>query len=244
MPADKNEPFMLVGGVLEVFAAVNFNRVDQYIAFTANPENIKQLYHCPNPENLLLLNIPAMNDDKGTVVLTDSLGARVDEVGYSDKMHYALLASTEGVSLERVNPDMASDKASSWQSASQLSGFATPAAKNSCYREFEEVGARVTIDPELFSPDGDGYHDVTYIRLKLAEPGWNATITIYDSKGREVRKLLNNALVDIDGEIVWNGLTNNNQLAEMGIYVVLVEMFHLNGEVLKEKKVVVVGGRL
>jgi len=30
----------------------------------------------------------------------------------------------------------------------------------------------------------------------------------------------------------------------MGIYVVLVEMFHLNGEVRKEKKVVVVGRRL
>ena len=216
----------------------------EYVAFTLSPENIKQLYHCAVPNNLIALNIPAMNDDQGTVVLTDSLDVRIDEVTYSDKMHYALLASTEGVSLERVNPEMPSDKASSWQSASQLSGFATPTAKNSCYREFEEVGSRVTIDPELFSPDGDGYHDVTYIRLKLPGAGWNATITIYDSKGREVRKLLSNALVDVDGEIVWDGLTNDNRLAEMGIYVVLVEMFHLSGETRKEKKIVVVGGRL
>ena len=216
----------------------------EYIAFTPNPENIKQLYSCPNPGNLLELDIPAMNDDQGTVVLTDTLGERVDEVTYNDKMHYPLLASTEGVSLERVNPAMPSDKQSSWLSASQLSGFATPAAKNSCYREFEETGSRVTIDPELFSPDSDGYHDVTYIRLNLPEPGWNATITIYDSKGREVRKLLNNALVDVNGEIVWDGLTNNNRLAEMGIYMVLVEMFHLKGETRKEKKVVVVGGKL
>ncbi|SDC96620.1 T9SS type B sorting domain-containing protein [Williamwhitmania taraxaci] len=216
----------------------------EYYAFSASPENINLHYTCPNKENLLQLTIPAMNDDQGTVVLTDTLGERVDEVTYTDKMHYALLASTEGVSLERVNPDMPSDKASSWQSASQLSGFATPTGKNSTYRDFEEVGSRVTIDPELFSPDGDGYHDVTYIRMKLPEPGWNATITIYDSKGHEVRKLLNNALIDVNGEIAWNGLTNDNQLAEMGIYVVLVEIFHLNGEVRKEKKVVVVGGRL
>ncbi len=216
----------------------------EYYAFTPDPESINQHYSCQNRNNLLQLSIPAMNDDQGTVVLTDTLRERVDEVTFTDKMHYPLLASTEGVSLERVNPEMPSDKASSWQSASQLSGFATPTAKNSCYRDFNEVGSRVTIDPELFSPDGDGYHDVTYIRLKLPEPGWNATITIYDSKGREVRKLLNNALIDVNGEIAWTGLTNDNQLADMGIYVVLVEMFHLSGEVRKEKKVVVVGGRL
>lgn len=235
-------------GALESFCHLSvFDRLilpNEYYAFASNPNIILPFYSCPNPENFLPASIPAMNDDKGIVVLTDTTGERVDEVSYSDQQHYPLLASTEGVSLERVNPNQPSGSPSNWQSAAQTAGFATPAARNSCFREFDANTKTITIDPEIFSPNSDGYNDVTHIRFNLSGTGWSATLTVYDSKGREVRKLLNNALMDVDGDIVWDGLNNANQAVGFGIYVVVMELFNLNGEVKKEKKAVVVAGNL
>ena len=185
-----------------------------------------------------------MNDDEGIVVLTDTLETRIDEVSYTDKQHYQLLASTEGVSLERVNPTLPPDKSSNWQSAAQTVGFATPVTKNSCFREFNATTSLLSIDPEIFSPNSDGYNDVAHIRFNLTEPGWSATVTVYNSRGREVCKLLNNALIDINADIVWNGLNNSNQQVSIGIYVIVAELFNLNGEYRKEKKAVVVAGKL
>jgi len=217
---------------------------NEYYAFASNPLLVLPYYSCPNPENFLSATIPSMNDDEGIVVLTDTLETRIDEVSYTDKQHYQLLASTEGVSLERVNPTLPPDKSSNWQSAAQTVGFATPVTKNSCFREFNATTSLLSIDPEIFSPNSDGYNDVAHIRFNLTEPGWSATVTVYNSRGREVCKLLNNALIDINADIVWNGLNNSNQQVSIGIYVIVAELFNLNGEYRKEKKAVVVAGKL
>ncbi|HUW05398.1 MAG TPA: lamin tail domain-containing protein [Williamwhitmania sp.] len=217
---------------------------NEYYAFSPSPSVVLPFYSCPKPENFFAASIPTMNDDAGTVVLTDTLGERIDEVTYSDKQHYKILASTEGVSLERVNPTLPPDEPSNWQSAAQTVGYATPVAKNSCFRKFDTNTSLLSIDPEIFSPNSDGYNDVTHIRFNLSTPGWSATITIYNSKGQEVRKLLNNGLVDVTGDVVWNGLNNSNQQVGIGIYVVVAELFNLNGEVKKQKKAVVVAGNL
>ena len=48
------------------------------------------------------------------------------------------------------------------------------------------------------------------------------------------------ALPGIDGVITWDGLDEKNQKAPVGIYVVFIEIFDLDGNVKQYKKSVVV----
>ncbi|PLX13788.1 MAG: hypothetical protein C0597_11145 [Marinilabiliales bacterium] len=158
-------------------------------------------------------------------------------------MDFDLLATTEGVSLERINYDRETDDKTNWHSASELVGFATPGYENSQFKELQDFDDLVIIDPEIFSPDNDGFEDFTNISFTLDEPGYVANIKIYDSKGRLIRYLSNNQLLGIDGIITWDGLDDRDQKAPVGIYVIFIEIFDLNGIVKQYKKSVVLAAK-
>ncbi len=58
--------------------------------------------------------------------LTDRSGALSDHFAYREQMHFDLLKDKEGVSLERLSPDGASDDPRNWHSAASAVGYATP----------------------------------------------------------------------------------------------------------------------
>ena len=85
-------------------------------------------------------------------------------------------------------------------------------------------------EPHVFSPDGDGRDDVTSIALRLDEPGYMATIGIYDASGRRVAVPVNNELAGTDNVWSWNGITSEGNEAASGIYIVLAEAVHPDGK--------------
>jgi flagellar hook assembly protein FlgD len=193
---------------------------------------------------LQLPSMPAFNDDKGTVVLLHGDDI-LDEFSYSAGMHFGLISNPEGVSLERIDPDKPTQTNTNWHSAAASSGWATPANQNSQFRKlsgFEENS--VVVEPETISPDNDGYNDVAFIRYKFDEPGYVANVSIYDARGRELKKLAMNHLLAVEGEFAWDGLRQDGKRADIGIYVIYFEVFNLKGVVKKYKKVCVVAERL
>ena len=64
-------------------------------------------------------------------------------------MHNKLLNDFKGVSLERINPSMPTNQSSTWQSAAQAAGFATPTYRNSQYSELsgEKSNFKLTLKP-------------------------------------------------------------------------------------------------
>ena len=98
----------------------------------------------------------------------------------------------------------------------------------------------ISIIPEAFSPDGDAYDDICGICYKLDENGYTLNIRIFNSDGILVRNLLNNNLVNCEGVIYWDGCDDNNRCVSPGIYIVQAEVFDLNGNVNRSRKVVVV----
>jgi hypothetical protein len=159
-------------------------------------------------------------------------------------MQYPLLTNVDGVSLERISPERPSGDKTNWHSASESVGYATPAYKNSQFGISTADENEITLSPDIFSPDNDGYNDNLSINYKFDAPGYNARITIYDANGRQIRNLISNEVCGTSGTFSWDGINNERQKSLIGRYIILVEIFDLDGNVKKYKKSTVLGGKL
>ena len=56
--------------------------------------------------------------------------------------------------------------------------------------------------------------------------GYTANIKIFDANGRLVRDLAKNELLNIEGSLKWDGSTDSQIKARIGIYVFWIELFH------------------
>ena len=216
-----------------------------HLAITSDSSLTKTNYPAISYEGFSQVNsMPSYSDDMGTVVLLfqDTI---IDEFTYANDMHLALISDVNGVSLERLNPDNETSDPQNWFSAAESVGFATPANKNSQFTEFSnEIADEILIEPEVFSPNNDGYDDRTFIRYKFNEPGYIGSVTIFNSNGQLIKRIANNELLAIEGSFSWDGLYENNQRVTIGIYIVYFEVFNLQGEVKHYKKTCVVAAKL
>ena len=217
----------------------------EYLVLTTNPSIVKQQYKTQSPDNFIsMTSIPALNNDMGTIALAKADSTIIDRFDYNATMHFPLLLDVAGISLERINPDKATQDKTNWHSASEQSGFATPTYQNSQYSDFLYLEDPFTISPEVFSPDNDGRDDVLQINYKFSSPGLLANILIYDSKGRLIKNLIKNELMGTNGTFLWDGISDSNTKAIIGIYVLYIEVFDLKGNVKQYKKTAVLGGRI
>ena len=216
-----------------------------YILLSKDPDKVKSQYFTENPDGFIRMSsFPSYSNDEGSVVLGDKNSILIDAFDYNEDMQFPLLNSVEGVTLERISLDRPSYDATNWHSASEAVGFGTPAFQNSQFSETGETEDPVSIEPEIFSPDNDGYNDVLNIIYKFDAPGYTANITIYDSQGRLTRTLVQSTLLGPEGSFSWDGIMDDNQKASVGIYIIFFEAFDLNGNVKKYKKTAVLGARL
>ena len=216
-----------------------------FLAISSDTSKTKSDYPAAGYDQFIQIPVlPSYNDDEGNVVLLygDSI---IDEFAYDEKMHFALITDEEGISLERIDPLKSANDPDNWHSAAESVGFATPANQNSQFRQLSDgINEEISIEPETFSPNNDGYDDIVFIRYKFEEPGYVANVSIYDGKGRLVKRIANNELLGTEGEFSWDGLFENQTKGRIGIYVVYFEVFNLQGVVKKTKKTCVLAARL
>jgi len=216
-----------------------------YIVLTTKPDVVQQQYFTENPEGFIkMASMPSYSNDEGIVVLATRGLEIIDRLAYDDEMQLPLLNTTDGVALERINYERLSDDRTNWHSAAESYGFGTPAYKNSVYTESQIIDDPITIEPEIFSPDNDGRDDILNISYQFEIPGYTANITIFDSRGRETRQLVNNELLGTEGTLSWDGMTNDKQKAAIGIYIIFIEIFDLDGNVSRYKETAVLAGNL
>jgi hypothetical protein len=226
-----NEQFLMVPGT--------------YLTLTSSPAAVKKQYSTSNPDGFISIDpFPAYNNDEGICLLADGKGQIIDAFDYSEEMHYPLLNYVDGVSLERTNFDAQTQLAGNWHSAAESVGFGTPSIQNSQFIDQEKSTDEVVIDPEIFSPDNDGYNDIQSIKYTFEQPGFMMTVNIYNAGGQLVRKLVNNEYLGTEGTVNWDGLQDDNTKAPIGIYIYFIQVFDLAGTVKKYKKTGVLGGKL
>lgn len=217
----------------------------EYKVLTTSPEIVSRQYTIKNPRAFLpMASLPAYGNTEGTVILATRGFEVIDRVDYHENMHFPLLKEVKGVSLERIHPDRPSADPTNWHSAAESAGFATPGYQNSQFAQPEDGEDAVSVDPPIFSPDMDGYNDLLHISYHFSQPGQMVSVTIFDSRGRLIRKLVNNQLVDMEGTYSWDGINDHGTKAPAGIYVILFEVSDLHGNYRKFKKSAVLAGKL
>ncbi|MFZ1686068.1 MAG: lamin tail domain-containing protein [Flavobacteriales bacterium] len=216
----------------------------QYIAITESASNIEAEYPLGHADRYYQTDIPSYNNEEGTVVLLDVDGDTLDLFRYNDNLHFELLNNTEGVSLERINPARPSSDNTNWHSAAEALGWATPGYRNSQYSLTDEPTGELVVDRAIFSPDNDGFEDVLTMGYRFDEPGFTGNIVIYDQAGRETKKLMQNELLGVSGSISWDGITDENEKARIGPYIVVFEVFDLGGDTETFRKTVVLAHKL
>jgi hypothetical protein len=218
-----------------------------FMVATSNVAAIKRDFITQNPNAFIEISTPSYNDDKGNVIILNEQGAIIDEIAYLDDWHFPLISNDEGVSLERINYNDTSlvqaVQQKNWHSAASSVNYGTPTYKNSQFRIDAEVQGTIKVTPEIVSPDNDGIDDFATITYSFPEPGYVASITIFDAVGRPVRYLQRNALNGITGYYRWDGLGEKQLKLNAGIYVIYTEVFNLNGKTKRFKNTIVLARR-
>lgn len=204
---------------------------------------VKQNYPAAIPGTFVFGETPSYNNDSSTVYLIYNSQVQ-DKVSYTDDWHFKLLDNTDGVSLERIDPNGVSNDFNNWHSAAEAIGFATPGGKNSQYSPTVSNGD-FTFTSQIISPDNDGYEDLLQISYEMNEPGLLGSFTIYDDRGRLIRKLIISELLGSKGSFVWDGVNDNGVKASIGTHVAVFEAFSINGGLIYTKtKAFVVAGKI
>jgi hypothetical protein len=176
------------------------------------------------------------------ILLKDVRGNVIDSVFYSDDWNNKNIASTQNKSLERINPSLDSNNPLNWStSVNSLGG--TPGNQNSIFAENLNQSANISVNPNPFSPDNDGFEDFTVINYNLTQATAQVRIKIFDNKGRLVRTLLNNQASGSTGSVIFDGLDDENNALRMGIYIIFLEALNDNSGIVETIKSTVVVAR-
>lgn len=215
----------------------------QFLVLTSAAKIVQNQYFKSVKTNFLeMASLPSFPDDAGSVVLLNDAKKVFDRFDYSETLHHPLVDDKSGVSLEKVNYNVASSELKNWQSAAASEGYATPGYANS-QGILESQETVFKIEPEVFTPDGDGQNEVTNLKFQLDQNGFAANVSVFDVNGRKIRQLSQNQLLSVNGNLEWDGKNDGNEVVSVGYYIMLVELFNPSGEKKEFKGKVVVGSR-
>lgn len=211
----------------------------QFVVLTEDSGNIQFEYPYHGEGTFLVMDLPTYSNSSGHVIVLNQMGLLNDEFLYTEDMHFELITDPKGVSLERVNYLKGANTSDNWHSAASTSYYGTPGLENSQYLNNTDQNKEVTVSPKTFSPNLDGYKDLTSISYQFNASGFVATVTVHNDQGQEVKMLMNNQSIDASGELTWDGTNANNEVLPTGMYIVMFRIFNLENEQHVYKNVVV-----
>ncbi|MDI3318880.1 lamin tail domain-containing protein [Pinibacter soli] len=218
---------------------------NDYLVISENSMAVRKEYLVKNPEMMIeLSSMPSFPNENGSCIILNKQGRIIDDLRYDSKWHFALIENPKGVALERTDFDAPTQNQSNWHSAAASAGYGTPTYQNSQFKTSEQPQGMIDISPKVFSPDNDGFDDFATINYQFSERGYVCNIYIFDAKGSPVRNLVKNGLCSQSGYFRWDGVDEQGKPLPIGNYIVVTEIFNLQGKSQLFKNVVVLARRL
>ena len=222
----------LKGGQDDIYPTVVNEIINpgQIVVFSPDPSDILVRYQVPQPARLFQTDLPSWDEETDNVSIL-SAGEVIDSFTYSSAWHLPIIADQNGVSLERISKLSATAKASNWHSAASTAGYATPTGENSQKLIQTEVEMPFSVINKQFSPDDDGYKDFLALNFLLSSGDDVGSVWIYDLEGRKIKNLISNESLGTSTMVQWDGRNADEVLANMGIYIIFVELWDAYGNV-------------
>ena len=211
-----------------------------YLVLTESIKNTTRYY--PNAVITRFVevdNLPTFSNDEGTIILLNSSHSIVEQFSYNEDMHAAILSDNEGVSLERIDFDAATQLKSNWASAAKSENFATPGYQNSQNSLTAVSKAVVRMEDQSFTPNGDGIKDIVELEFSTPKGGSIGNVAVYDERGNWIITIAKNQLLGTTGTFFWDGKNASGALSPQGMYIIYLEFFDEQGNVERFKKVVI-----
>ena len=215
----------------------------QYATLTEDSTDIINDFSIYGIGRFVDTDLPTYPNDSGTVYLFRSDSVLIDYFHYDEDFHFSLLSSNDGKALERITFGGGMNNPDNWHTASENVDWGTPGYLNSQFI-IPSSQSEVSIEPQLFSPDNDGYKDVLTISFDFENADNVLDVSIYDNQGRLIRLLKDNYFIGQHGFVTWDGINDEGTKAAIGTYIVLVSVKDKNGNENVFKRVVVLGGNL
>jgi len=194
-------------------------------------------YGIPEGQFSLCEDFPSINNDFDRLEILGKGGWIYDVVPFDDSWYGRDIEN--GTSLEKYNPRFNGKMKESWNASIHSDGHSA-GKQNSVFVDVLPDASRLTVQPNPFSPDGDGREDVCLFRYQLPERVSNVALRLYDLRGRKIATLADGEASASEGEILWNGKSRFIGKVPSGIYVCLFEARGLTtGRYFKEKTTVV-----
>jgi hypothetical protein len=211
-----------------------------YSVFTEDTSSLVNFYPKSSGGNFIEQELPSMNNDSGTIVLS-FMGLEMDKVSYQSNWHLDLLDDLKGKALEKIDPFGISTSSFNWRTAAAQDNYGTPSYRNSQLSNAENKEGLFEIVYETVTPNNDGVFDYLEISYQIDEPSMYATFSIYDKTGRLVKVVFDKEVLGQEGILIWDVFNSEQQLVESGSYVAVLEAFSENSglTILKKKAFVV-----
>jgi len=204
---------------------------NEYVALCKHKNITEEQYYVPYPNRLIQCDsLPSYTNSSGVVFLSDKNYTTIDRFQYDEKMHYSLLTSVSGVSLERVNVDRETQNPNNWKSAAEGVGFGTPGYQNSQFSNNDRFEDVLKIVPEIFSPNQTGFSDYVEIHCSFEESENRVSITIFDRYGNLIKTIANNQICALNEVFLWDGVSEKNYRIPPDLYIVKMEYWNLNAK--------------
>lgn len=206
-----------------------------YIVFTKDVQSLEFDYPNAIRSRLEETTLPPFYNKEGSILLCHQNGDTIDQLVYQSDWHHPLVHDDEGVSLERISWDNATQHPDNWHSASSNSGYMTPTLMNSQMMSTNSSSNRFDIHPSTITPNLDGDRDFLNIQFHLEKSGYLSTISLFNLEGKLLTIISNNQLLGRSDRLTWEPTVNGHLLAT-GVYLLYCEIHHPDGNNQRFKK--------
>ncbi len=198
---------------------------DEYFILAQDVNRFRNYYsdfigRAASPSGWQILN----NSGGDMVRLADETETTVDSVSYDTGF-------PDNRSWERY---VAPDGQSYWGESFSPTG-STPGMRNTYFYP-RASSIELTISPDPFSPDGDGFEDATTIMINPPDAE-DLELVIYDISGRRVKTFYESG-ISVPARIVWDGTGDDGRTLPIGPYIVYARVE--GGVTMETKKTVVI----
>ncbi|MCF7823748.1 MAG: lamin tail domain-containing protein [Candidatus Marinimicrobia bacterium] len=171
---------------------------------------------------------PTLNNSGDAVILYDPNGSIMDQMSYDEGS-----GIVEGHSWERINTENPGTDIQNWGFCVSATR-STPGYKNSLHLTELSTELSIDLNPNPFTPDGDGNKDQLIIHYELPFQQALVSMIIYDMAGRRIAEPVQVKAVPHRGQLSWDGTANYGGIAATGLYICILFVDDMQGHVFEE----------